>query len=141
MVKVTDDGVFNAPRDKVWKLIEAHGTDPSGIHPWVKSAKVLRKEGNSNVVEQQVDMQGRLVKQVLKVTPNPPSTLTLEFLEGPMTGTMVNTYTDVPGGTKVTTVCDMKSLMMKDSELEAAVRQTLNTGFEEDTRYLSTKLK
>ena len=141
MVKLTDDGVFNAPRDKVWKLIEAHATDPSGIHPWIKSAKVLRKEGNSDVVEQQVEMQGRLVKQVLKVSANPPSTLTLEFLEGPMTGRMVNTYTDVPGGTKVTTVADMKSPMMKDSELEAAVKQTLNTGFEEDSRYLATKLK
>ncbi len=140
-MKVTDEGVFNVPRAKVWELIQAHATDASGIHPWIKSRKTLRKEGNAEVMEQQAEMQGQLVKQVLKVSANPPSTLTLEFLEGPMTGTMVNTYTDVPGGTKVTTVCDMKSPMMKDSELEAGVRQFLNTGFEEDTRYLATKLK
>ena len=141
MVKVTDDGVFPVPRAKVWKLLEAHGTDVQTIHPSIKSTKLLRKEGNSDVNEQQWDMNGQTVKVVTKVTANPPDTLTLEFLEGPMTGKMVNRYTEVAGTTKVVTECDMKSQMMDDKQLEGAVRQFLNNGFDDDVRYLNTKMK
>ena len=141
MVKVTDDGVFPVQRAKVWKLIEAHGADIQTIHPSVKSSRTLRKEGGSDVNEQQWDMNGQTVKVVTKVTASPPDTLTLEFLEGPMTGKMVNRYTEVAGTTKVVTECDMKSQMMDDKQLEGAVRQFLNNGFDDDLRYLNTRMK
>ncbi len=139
MVKVTDDGLFPVPRAKVWKLIEAHGTDLQGIHPSVKSVKPLDKE--MTTFEQTREMNGQTVKMVIKVTPSPPDKLTLEFLEGPMTGKIVNTYTEVSGGTKVVSECDFKSPMMDDKQLEGAVRQTLNNGFDDDMRYLNTKMK
>ncbi len=139
MVKVTDDGLFPVPRAKVWKLIEAHGTDLQGIHPSVKSVKPLDKE--MTTFEQTREMNGQTVKMVIKVTPSPPDKLTLEFLEGPMTGKIVNTYTEVSGGTKVVSECDMKSPMMDDKQLEGAVRQTLNNGFDDDMRYLNTRMK
>ncbi len=139
MVKVTDDGIFPVPRAKVWKLIEAHGTDLQGIHPSVKSVKPLDKEMTK--FEQTREMNGQTVRMVIKVTPSPPDKLTLEFLEGPMTGKIVNTYTEVSGGTKVVSECDMKSPMMDDKQLEGAVRQTLNNGFDDDMRYLNTKMK
>jgi hypothetical protein len=139
MVKVTDDGLFPVPRAKVWKLIEAHGTDLQGIHPDVKSVKPLDKE--MTTFEQTREMNGQAVKMVIKVTPSPPDKLTLEFLEGPMTGKIVNTYTEVSGGTKVVSECDFKSPMMDDKQLEGAVRQTLNNGFNDDLRYLNTKMK
>ena len=139
MVKVTDDGLFPATREKVWRLIEAHATDPQGIHPALKSAKPLNKEGNT--VEQQWDMNGQTVRMVVKVTPAPPDKLTLDFLEGPITGRMVNTYTEVSGGTKVVTECDMKSQMLDDKQVEATTRQMLNNGFDDDVRYLTTKMK
>ena len=139
MVKVTDDGLFPVSREKVWRLIEAHGTDAQGIHPDIKSTRPLDKE--MTTFEQTRDVNGRTVRTVLKVTPNPPDKLTLEFLEGPMTGKIVNTYTEVSGGTKVVSECDMKSQMMDDKQLEGAVRQNLNNGFEEDLRYLNTKMK
>ena len=136
MVKVTDDGMFPASREKVWQLIQAHNTDVYNIHPSVKSVKPLRKEGNSDVVEQEWDMMGQRTKIVAKFTANPPTNLTIEFLEGPMTGKMVNTYTEMPGGTKVVTECDMKSQLMNDKQLEDAIRQFLDGGFEDDVRYL-----
>ncbi len=139
MVKVTDDGLFPVPRAKVWKLIEAHGTDLQGIHPSVKSVKPLDKE--MTTFEQTREMNGQTVKMVIKVTPSPPDKLTLEFLEGPMTGKIVNTYTEVSGGTKVVSECDFKSPMMDDKQLEGAVRQTLNNGFDDDMRYLNTRMK
>ena len=141
MVKLTEDGLFPVPRAKVWKLLEAHGTDIQTIHPSIKSSKLLRKEGNSDVNEQQWDMNGQTVKVVTKVTANPPDTLTLEFLEGPMTGKMVKKYTEVGGTTKVVTECDMQSKMMDDKQLEGAVKQFLNNGFDDDLRYLNTKMK
>ncbi len=137
MVKVTDDGLFPARRDKVWRLIEAHSTDVYNIHPSVKSVKPLRKEGNADVVEQEWDMGGQRVKIVAKFSANPPDKLTIEFLEGPMTGKMDNTYTEVPGGTKVVTECDMQSKFMDDKQLEAAVKQFLDNGFNDDLRYLN----
>jgi len=139
MVKVTDDGFFPVPRDKVWRLIEAHGTDVRTIHPDIKSTRPLDKE--MTTFEHMREMNGQVVKTVLKVIPNPPNSLTLEFLEGPITGKMVNTYSDVPGGTKVVTECDMKSQLMDDKQLEEAVRQVLSRGFDEDLRYLRTKMQ
>lgn len=136
MVKVTDDGLFPANRDKVWRLIDAHSTDGSNIHPSLKSSKFLRKEGDSDVVEQEWDMMGQRVRMTAKFTANPPDRLTLEFLEGPMTGKMVNTYTETSGGTKVVTECDMRSKIMDDKQLEGAVRQFLNGAFDDDMRYL-----
>lgn len=141
MVKVTDDGLFPVPRAKVWKLIEAHGTDLQTIHPGVKSFKDLRKEGNSDVREQHMDVNGQTVKFVIKFTANPPDKLTIDFLEGPMQGKMVNNYTEVSGGTKVVTEADMKSPMMDDKQLEGAVRQFLDNNFNDDLRYLNTKMK
>jgi hypothetical protein len=105
----------------------------------MKSAKPLNKEGS--MVEQQWDMNGQNVRMVLKVTPAPPDKLTLEFLEGPVTGKMVNTYTEVAGGTKVVTECDMKSQVMDDKQVESTVRQILDNGFADDVRYLNTKMK
>ncbi len=137
MVKVTDDGLFPSKRDKVWRLIEAHSTDVSNIHPSLKSRKPLRKEGNSDVVEDEWDMNGQRVKIILKVTASPPDRLTLEFLEGPMTGTMVNNYTETTGGTKVVMVCDMQSKFMDDKQLEGTIKQFLDGGFEDDLRYLN----
>jgi len=139
MVKVTDDGFFPVPRDKVWRLIEAHGTDVRTIHPDIKSTRPLDKE--MTTFEHMREMNGQVVKTVLKVIPNPPNSLTLEFLEGPILGKMVNTYSDVPGGTKVVTECDMKSQLMDDKQLEEAVRQVLSRGFDEDLRYLRTKMQ
>lgn len=139
MVKVTDEGLFPVSREKVWRLIEAHGTDITSIHPSTKSVKPLNKEMTK--IEQTNEVNGQTVKVVLQITPSPPDKLTLEFLEGPMTGKIVNTYTEVPGGTKVVSECDFKSPMMDDKQLEGAVRQNLNNGFEEDLRYLNTKMK
>ena len=139
MVKVTDDGLFPVSREKVWTLIQAHGTDARGIHPDIKSVRPLDKE--MTTIEQVREVNGQSVRSVLRITPSPPDKLTLEFLEGPMTGKMVNTYTEVPGGTKVVTECDMRSPFMDDEQLEGALRQTLSTSFDEDLRYLKTKLQ
>lgn len=59
---------------------------------------------------------------------------------GPVTGKMVNTYTEVSGGTKVVTECDMTSKFMDDKQVEGTVRQILNSGFDDDVRYLKTKM-
>ncbi len=141
MAKLTDDGLFPVPRAKVWKLIEAHQTDFQTIHPSATSVKPLRKEGNSDVVEQQWDMNGQTVKVVSKFTANPPNTLTIDFLEGPMVGKMVNNYTEVAGGTKVVTECDMKSQSMDERQLERTLREFLGNGLDDDLRYLNTKMK
>jgi hypothetical protein len=54
---------------------------------------------------------------------------------------MVNTYSDVPGGTKVVTEADMKSQVMDDKQVEATVKQIMDGNFADDVRYLNTKMK
>jgi len=138
MVKVIDDGVFPVSRAKVWDLIQAHQTDLQGIHPSVKSYKAL----NENTMEQVMDMgAGQTVKLVLRFNPKPPDQLQIDFVDGPMTGRMVNTYTEVEGGTKVVTEAEMQSRFMDEKQLETAIRDFLNNGFDDDTRYLKTKMK
>ena len=139
MVKVVDDGLFPCSREKVWQLIQAHQTDVYNIHPAIKSTKPLNKEGDT--VEQEWEMGGQRVKLVAKFTPNPPDTLTIEFLQGPMTGKIVNRYTEVSGGTKVVTECDMKSSFLDDKQLEGMVKKFLDDGYSDDMRYLTTKMK
>lgn len=67
---------------------------------------------------------------------HPPEKLTIDFLEGPMTHRIVNTYTEVPSGTKVASDCHIQSQFMNDEQLEATLRQFLNDKFNEDVRYV-----
>jgi uncharacterized protein YndB with AHSA1/START domain len=138
MVRIVDDeGVFPAPREKVWRLLKAHYTDATSIHPMVKAPwKVLRKEGDADLIEQLWEMGGQNVKIVTKFTANPPEKLTIDFLEGPMIGRIVNTYTEVPGGTRVVSDCTMQSQFVDDRQLEGTLRQFLNDTFDDDVRYL-----
>ena len=137
LVRIVDDGVFPAPRDKIWRLNDAHGKDIVNIHPSMKSVKLLRKEGNSDVLEVDREMGEQIVKQVVKITANPPDTLTVELMTGPMKGKFVNTYSDVPGGTKIVVVADVTSDAMNDQQLETTVRQFLDMVFNEDLQYLN----
>ena len=88
------------------------------------------------MVEQLWDMDGQNVKIVTKFTSNPPEKLTIDFLEGPMTGRIVNTYAEVPDGTRVVSECTIQSQVMDDKQLEGALRQFLSDTFDDDVRYL-----
>ncbi len=136
MVRIVDDGIFPAPREKIWRLNAAHAADMAKIHTSVKSVKSVRKEGNSDVMDLERELAGQRFRQVLKFTANPPDTLTVEFLEGPIGGKMVNTYSNDPQGTKVVCVCDVTSGTMNDEQLKSTILQFLDMVYNEDLQYL-----
>ena len=73
MVFILDDGAyFNAPLDKIWKLLEAHGADGGKIHPDDKNQKMEMVANNVMVAEWENIVGGRVVKNKVRFSLYPP---------------------------------------------------------------------
>jgi hypothetical protein len=107
MVAYEDETVFPAPRDRVWKLLDAHLDDKTigSIHHLIKAQSTVSRSGPDSVVDRTIDARGRLLRSRWKITYRPPDLARWEILdsEGPWAkGTYIeNTYSDVPGGTMI----------------------------------------
>lgn len=140
MVKYYDDaGVYDAPVDKVWKVLEAH-TDENlpKMHPSIHSARTLsEKEGTSErEVEYEVS-DGKTEKARLRMTVKPPYSMGIDYLSGSMEGSwVVNTY--VPEGDKTRVICT-GDFHIRGTDDETALemgREMIDSRFEEDLKYL-----
>ncbi len=105
MVRIEVSKVIEAPRDFVYTRLFDYESLPKAS-TIVTSTKILSKEGNVQVVEQEGKLLGRRFKAVVKATFSPPEKLVEEF-SGDATGTQVWTLTEVPQGTKVSLVSDI----------------------------------
>jgi hypothetical protein len=140
MVHFEDSGsFFDAPIDKIWKLVEAHGTDLTKIHPDMKNVKAERVSENSNTVGYDNEMQGQIVRSKIKITSYYPLGLAFEMLEGPLAGSVFFNYY-IPSGnrTGITVVGEFKSSSMNDDMIRQAVKSFFDTGFDQDAAYLKT---
>jgi hypothetical protein len=138
MVRITDEGShFDAPIDKVWKLVEMHASHLSEIHTDIHHPKVDRMGENQGVITYMMEMNGQKMPVKLRTTALPPLAQVLEFLEGPLTGSKVISYYTAKGAkTAVTVIADFESPMMTPPQLEAAAREFLDRGFDQDQAYL-----
>lgn len=141
MVLIVDEGSeFEAPVEKIWKLNEAHARDAQRIHPRGRNYKTENVNANSVTTSWETEMQGQIMKTMIKITKFYPLGVAIELLEGPMIGSKFFNYY-IPKGNKtgVTVVGDFKSSIMDD---EAKLRQTvlsfLEQAFIEDSAYLKT---
>jgi hypothetical protein len=140
LVHIEDSGsFFDAPIDKIWKLVEAHGTDLTKIHPDMKNVKAEMISENSNVVGYDNEMQGQTIRSKIKITTYYPLGLAFEMLEGPLAGSKFFNYY-IPGGnrTGITVVGEFKSPSMNDDMIRQAVKSMLDNGFDQDGAYLKT---
>ena len=140
MVHIEDSGsFFDAPIDKIWKLVEAHGTDLTKIHPDMKNVKAEMVSENSNVVGYDNEMQGQTIRSKIKITSYYPLGLAFEMLEGPLAGSKFFNYY-IPSGnrTGITAVGEFKSSSMSDDMIRQAVKSMLDNGFDQDAAYLKT---
>ena len=140
MVHIEDSGsFFDAPIDKIWKLVEAHGTDLTKIHPDMKNVKAEMVSENSNVVGYDNEMQGQTIRSKIKITSYYPLGLAFEMLEGPLAGSKFFNYY-IPSGnrTGITAVGEFKSSSMNDDMIRQAVKSMFDTGFDQDAAYLKT---
>src|SRR5205823_11786992 len=87
MVHIRDEGVFDAPLEKIWKYI---GDDTPGLHKHraIPSTKVLSEEGNVVVQEMQMlNADGKGTHwETWRLTMNPPRGYQVEAIAGPRRG-------------------------------------------------------
>ena len=135
MVHVTDDGIFDAPVDKVWKYL----TDQNGhSHSGERFSKVLEQTDKGMTVEVEVkNPDGSLHKETWKITLNPPKGHHTEVLAGPTKGSSnTHTYTPMGDKTKVVVEGDFFAEGMDGAATKKAVLAMFETVFNEDNAQL-----
>ena len=140
MVVVVDEGSSHPVTvDKVWKLIQAHGTDGERIHPGSKNMKMEPINESQTFLSWDVDMGGgKWTHLRFKATLIPPLAQAIEVLEGPLAGSkFITTYVPKGNATVLNCVGDFRSpVMKKDEEVRKAAQDFLDRGFNEDGAYL-----
>ncbi|MDH5390305.1 MAG: SRPBCC family protein [Candidatus Bathyarchaeota archaeon] len=143
MPEVEVSRVIKAPRGKVWEVV----ADPESMLEWwpgSESVDVLSREGNTITVRGTGTEAGRKVTMTEKWTLHPPEKIEIEILEGPVRGRTIQTYQEVPEGTKVTWSSDIsfKGVLGKilgrlfvGSKLQDSTAQTL----EELAKYIEAQ--
>jgi len=102
VVRIRDDGVFDAPIDRLWKYI---GDQMLHQHDTFTVTKMIEQKGTSMLME--VDLVNYpglkgMHKETLRMTLNPPKSMDIEFVDGPQKGTRhTHVYTPMGDKTKV----------------------------------------
>ena len=137
MVKVWDDGIYDAPLEKVWKYVNDNMMHQ---HRAFKVSKVVEQKGNMLTIESDVSNPGGkgTHKETWKWVFNPPKGFDMEYLAGPWKGSRhTHTYTPMGTRTKVELAGDFKIQGMDDAGTKKAVLAYFNEVFTEDTAALA----
>jgi len=92
--------VIKAPRAKVWEV----AANPEGMLKWwpgSKSVEILSREGNTMTVRGVGEAGGKEATITEKWTLHPQEKIEVEIFEGPILGKSVQTFEEVPEGTRV----------------------------------------
>jgi ligand-binding SRPBCC domain-containing protein len=135
MVHVVDDGVFDAPVDKVWKYINDQNFHQ---HSAERFTKVLEQTDKGMTVEVELkNPDGSWRKETWKMTMNPPQSLHSEVLSGLMKGTShTHTYTPMGDKTRVVVEGNYYAQGMDDASTKKAVLTMWEMVFNEDNANL-----
>jgi len=138
MVHVKDDGVYEAPIDKIWKYLN---DDKPGVHTHksILASKTLEAQGNS--VTQEWEMRNpdgkSSRKETWRMTFNPPAGFEMESLAGVSKGTRyTHKYTPMGTKTRVEVEGEFKFQGMDDTATRKTALGFLNEVFDEDTQSL-----
>ena len=137
----SDDGVFDAPINKLWKLIEAHGDPNNKIHAGlVGSTPHPQPDGSVKLDMITKGPDGKNQNHVWHVRAKPPFTQTVEFLDGPFKGSwLTSTYIPEGNKTRCVTVAEWHVQGISDpKETLKVANEFFENGFEEDSRFLKT---
>jgi len=135
MVFLNDEGSeFDAPLDKVWKLNQSE--DHS--HPSLKNPS-QEMEGEHPILSYETQTpDGGWVKHRVRMSVFPPVGIVFETIEGPMKGsTSFQIYTPKGSKTGITVVGAWGAGGIPDARRQGAVRQFLDTVFNEDRANLA----
>ena len=138
MVRLRDDGVFDAPLDKIWKYIN---DDTPGLHKHraIPATKLLKAEGNVVVQEMQfVNPDGKGTHwETWRLTMNPPRGYQVEAIAGPTKGTKFSqTYTAMGDKTRVEVEGDWQVPGVDEATIRKMTLGFLEEAFNEDNAAL-----
>jgi len=136
MVHIRDDGVFDAPIDKLWKYIQDNNAHQHGAFV---VQKVLDQKGSAMTVEAKLgNPDGTFDVEKLRLDYHPPKGFDLEYLSGPMKGTK-HTHTYTPQGNKTRVVVEGEFVVPPGMTENAVRKNALDyfaMTFEEDNSAL-----
>lgn len=140
MVHYESNGVFDAPLDKVWELLEGHG-DPETVtenHPSILDAEVLEEGEGWLRMNQTYDTPDGPMEMETRMDLNPPEGWTSEVLSGPFEGgTTTHTYEEEGSRTRVELEGDFPVPEgMSEEEVREVVHELYTTAYHEDQRAL-----
>jgi ligand-binding SRPBCC domain-containing protein len=135
MVHLKDDGVFDAPVDKVWRFLQS---EEGHEHKSIKSSKVLERSQQGMTIEaERVNPDGSTRMETIKFTFDPPKGFTMEWLSGLMKGSKhKHTYTPMGNKTKVEVEGEYYAQGMDDKAVRSVALAFLSEVFDEDTAQL-----
>ncbi len=132
MVHIRDDGVFDAPIDKLWKYIQDNNAHQHGAFV---VQKVLDQKGSAMTVEAKLgNPDGTFNVEKLRLDYHPPKGFDLEYLSGPMKGSK-HTHTYTPLGNKTKVVVEGEFVVppgMTENAVRKNVLDYFAMTFEED---------
>jgi hypothetical protein len=137
----SDDGVFDAPVNKVWKLIDAHSDPNNKIHAALVGSKGGPQPDGSVKLEMTIrGPDGKTHTQQWRLLHNRPHSQTVEFVDGPFRGSWQTTaYIPEGNRTRCITVAEWKVQGVADSAATLKMaNEFFDNGFEEDQRFLKT---
>jgi ligand-binding SRPBCC domain-containing protein len=134
MVYLKDEGVFDAPVDKVWRFLN----DQTHEHRSLRFSKVLEQSDKHMIAESEMTgPDGKTYKGTAKFAFNPPKSFDMEILAGPQVGTKhTHTYTPMGDKTKVEVAGEFKMQGLNDEATKKAALGFLEEAFNEDNAAL-----
>ena len=134
MVHVRDEGVFDAPVEKIMRYLN---DDTGHQHSAVKFANVLEQSDKGMTAEVDVkNPDGSWRKETWKMSPNAQG-FSLEITSGMMKGTRhTHTYTPMGDRTKVVVEGEFYAQGVDDATLKKATLAMLEQVFNEDVANL-----
>jgi len=137
----SDDGVVDAPVEKVWRLIQAHNDPKNHIHAGIVSMSGKPQPDGSVLADVVTKGENGNVSHKWRFTIRPPHAQVVDMLEGPMKGSWITTAY-IPEGankTRYVTVAEWNVQGVTDEKtLLKLCNDFMENGFEEDMRFLKT---
>jgi hypothetical protein len=134
MTQIKDEGVFEAPLDKIWKYLQDQ-TPGVHSHKSIRGMKVLEQKGSAVTQEIEfVNPDGKSTrKETWRFTYNPPHGFEMESLAGMSKGTKyAHRYTPMGNRTRVDVEGDFRLQGMDDASTRQAALGFLAEVFQED---------
>jgi hypothetical protein len=133
MVFIEDKGsLFDASIDMLWKYL-LNGEEHDKAHKSTRNSSFKLLSDTSFIYSSERNMNGRWVKESLRITIFPPLGVATEMIKGPFAGSkMFYVYSSKGSKTQIDVFGEFTSKEIPHEHLEQTVRESLERDFTED---------